>query len=308
MEGTQAKKTACFVITYERPQALLNSLKKISSQTCVPTYILILDNSVTDKTEKIVQPFLNEKVRYLKIGYNSGPAGAAKKGLKALSDIGFDYLFWSDDDNPPRNSTFFAELLDGANKLESEGEKWGIVGGKGGRLNYQTGRISSLSNNELKEGECVEVDSIPGGHGMLINAQVIKSGILPDESLFFGFEEFDFCLKAKSAGFRNYVVTAPWLKVRKEKNETSNKYRWKGSSFGKEENLKREYYSTRNLLQIFYRNRLYAPCLILLLKSFIKMPAAFRFGRSYGNKMARIQFKAVMAFLKGKFGQYEELY
>lgn len=308
MEGAQAKKAACFLITYERPQALLNSLKKISSQTRVPAYILILDNSLTDETEKIVQPFLNEDVGYLKMGYNSGPAGAAKKGLKELLDMGFDHLFWSDDDDPPRNSTFFEELLDGANKLEAKGVKWGMIGGKGGRLNYLTGRISSLSNRELKEGEFVEVDSIPGGHGMLINAEIVKAGIIPDESLFFGFEEFDFCLKAKSAGFRNYVVTAPWLKVRKEKNETSDEYRWKGSSFGKEENLKREYYSTRNLLEIFSRNRLHVPFLILLVKSLVKIPAAFRFGKSYGSKMARIQFKAIMAFFKGEFGQYEELY
>ncbi|MGM0933352.1 MAG: glycosyltransferase [Bacteroidota bacterium] len=308
MDSNQETKTACFIITYKRPDALLDSLKKIITQSYGPDYILIIDNSPADENEIKIQAFLNKNVVYWRMSSNIGPAGAAREGLRKLANMGFDYLFWADDNNPPRSSTFFRELLQGVNKLELEGMRWGIIGGKGGRLNPKTGRISSLTNRELKEGAYVEVDSIPGGHGMVINAEVVKAGILPDERLFFGFEEFDFCLKVKKAGFKNYVITEPWLEIRKEKNETADDFRWKSNSFGKKQYLRREYYSTRNLLMIFYRNGFYQAFFTLLIKSIVKMPLAFRFGLSYGLNMSRIQFKAILAFIQGKFGQDEELY
>ena len=165
-----------------------------------------------------------------------------------------------------------------------------------------------MSNKELKDSEYVEVDSIPGGHTMLVNSEVIRTGALPDEKLFFGFEEFDFCLKVKKKGFKNYVDAQSWLIVRKGSNLVQDNYRWTGKSFGSQETLKREFYSTRNLLNIFFKNGFIIPFLILLLKSLGKMFLGFRFGTAYGKKMFRIQFLALRAFFLKKYGMYGKLY
>lgn len=57
--------------------------------------------------------------------------------------------------------------------------------GKGGKFNKITGRIRSMSNQELEGKEIAEIDVVAGGQTLLVNAEIVKKGILPDASLFF---------------------------------------------------------------------------------------------------------------------------
>lgn len=292
---------AAFVMTYERPEVLLKTIHNLREQTFPPELILIVDNSISRSTEILLNKYQFSNLDYFRVGYNSGPAGASKIGLENLTVLGYDWIYWGDDDDPPRDNSVFEHLFQGIKELQDNGEKLGIFGGKGGHFNKFSGKIQSLSNKELKACKFVEVDSVPGGHTLLVNSEVIKAGALPDEKLFFGFEEFDFCLQVKNKGFKNYVDAQSWLKVRKNANLVQDNYRWTGKSFGSEESLKREFYSTRNLLNIFFKNRFLFPFLNLLLKSIGKMFVGFRYGPSYGKKMCRIQFMAICAFFLRDF-------
>ena len=294
---------AAFIMTYERPEVLQKTIAKLQNQSLPPELILVVDNSDTTRTEELVISLNSENIEYFRVGYNAGPAGAAKIGLQTLTAKGFDWIYWGDDDDPPRDVQVFQQLFEGVTGLTNRGVKLGIFGGKGGSLNKWTGRISSLSNRELQEASFVEVDSVPGGQDMLVNSEVIKAGILPDEKLFFGFEEFDFCLKVKSAGFSIYIDAANWLETRRNSGLTAKAYRWRGRSFGNKEYLQREFYSTRNLLEIFYRHRYYSAFLFFMLKSVVKMFLGFRFGSSYGKKMFRTEFFAIRAFFQQDFSQ-----
>ena len=273
-----------------------------------PEKILIIDNSISKTTELLLNKHQLSNLEYFRVGYNSGPAGASKIGLKKLTELGYDWIYWGDDDNPPRNNSVFEHLFVGIKELQDKGVNLGIFGGKGGHFNTFSGRIQSLSNKELKESKYVEVDSVPGGHTMLVNSEVIKAGAIPDEKLFFGFEEFDFCLQVINKGFKNYVDARSWLNVRKNENLIQDNYRWTGKSFGSRETLKREFYSTRNLLSIFFKNGFVFAFLILLIKSLGKMFLGFRYGTDYGTKMFRIQFLALRAFFLNEFGMFSKLY
>jgi len=287
---------------------LLKTIDNLREQTFPPELILIIDNSISRKTEILLKKQSLNNLEYIRVGYNSGPAGASKIGLEKLTELGYDWIYWGDDDNTPRDNSVFENLFEGIKELQDKRVNLGIFGGKGGHFNKFNGRIQSLSNKELKESKYVEVDSVPGGHTMLVNSEVIKAGALPDEKLFFGFEEFDFCLKVKNKGFKNYVDTQSWLNVRKKSNLVQDNYRWTGKSFGSEENLKREFYSVRNLLSIFFKNGFIFPFLILIFKIFGKMFLGFWYGTNYGNKMFRIQFLALRAFFLKEFGMYRKLY
>jgi GT2 family glycosyltransferase len=292
---------AAFVMTYERPEILLKTIYKLREQTFPPEFIVVVDNSISRKIEILLNKNHFSNLEYIRVGYNSGPAGASKIGLKKLTELGYDWIYWGDDDNPPRDNTVFEHLFEGIKELQNKGVKIGIFGGKGGQFNKFSGRIQSLSNKELKQSKYLAVDSVPGGHTMLVNSEVIKAGALPDENLFFGFEEFDFCLQVINRGFKNYVDTQSWLKVRRNANLVQDNYRWTSKSFGNAEILKREFYSTRNLLSIFLKNRFLFPLLILMLKSLAKMFLGYRYGTDYGNKMFRIQFLALRAFFLKDF-------
>ncbi|MCF4102672.1 glycosyltransferase [Gillisia sp. M10.2A] len=298
---------AAFVMTFERPDVLVETIKKIQSQSFPPAVVLIVDNSNNYTTQERLQKENLIGIEYLRVGYNSGPAGAAYLALKHLTNLGFEWIYWGDDDNPPRDTTVFANLMGAMEKLTSQGIKLGLLGEKGGKFNSFSGRIKSLSNFELKQGEYLEVDSIPGGHSMIVNTEVIKNKIFPNSDLFFGFEEFDFCLNIKKSSFKLMITTAPWLKVREENNLSNKEYRWRGNSFGKSDQLQREYYSTRNLLDIFYKHHYYIPFVILLIKSFGKMLLGFKYGTHYGRNMFLIQSHAITDFFKGNFGMKKHI-
>ena len=222
---------AAFIMTYERPEVLQKTIAKLQNQSLPPELILVVDNSETTRTEELVKSLNSENIEYFRVGYNAGPAGAAKIGLQKLTAKGFDWIYWGDDDDPPRDEQVLQKLFEGITNLTRKGVKLGIFGGKGGSLNKLTGRISSLSNQELQEASFVEVDSVPGGQDMLVNSEVIKAGILPDKKLFFGFEEFDFCLKVKSAGFSIYIDAANWLETRRNSGLTAKTLSLAGSFF-----------------------------------------------------------------------------
>lgn len=298
-------KYAAFIMTYERPGIIVATIEELLKQSFPPEYLLVIDNSLSHDTEEILKPMRSLSIGYYRVGENRGPAGAARIGLQKLSGMGFQWVFWGDDDNPPRDRNMLSHLFGKIHILEENGVNIGVYGGKGGKFNPLTGRIRTLANKELHRA-CVEVDSVPGGHSMLVNTDVVKKGILPDDKLFFGFEEFDFCLRVKKNGYKIFADSESWLKQRYKAGHLSNSYRWKGSSLGKPELLWRGFYSTRNLLEIFFKNGYYSAFLLLLVKSIVKMVIGFRYGYKYGSRMFIIQFAAVKAFFTQDFSRKED--
>ncbi|HET7361208.1 MAG TPA: glycosyltransferase [Salinimicrobium sp.] len=292
---------AAFIMTSERPGILLSTISKLQSQTLAPALILVVDNSESYATETAVRGLSSPEIEYFRVGFNSGPAGAALIGLQQLTKKGYKWLYWGDDDNPPRDNGVFEELFKKIAQLGKENIPIGIFSGKGGYLNKLTGRLRSLSNSELAKAKILEVDAVPGGHTMLVNAEIVKKGILPIKKLFFGFEELEFCLSLKNTGYRIFIDAQTWLQARHKANNTHKDYRWKDTAFGKCENFDREYYSTRNLLYIFWKHKLYFAFLFFLIKVLIKLFAGYWHGLHYGKKNFRAQGLALLHFFMGRY-------
>ena len=296
-------KFGAFVITYQRPELLRKTVQKLFNQSLPPDYILIVDNSTSDETAAEIDKFKSENIGYHKVGYNSGPAGAAMVGLQTLFARGYEWIYWGDDDDPPAHDRVFENLFKKLPVLEKEKINVGILGGKGGMLDTTTGRVRSLSNRELSKADVVEVDSVPGGHTLLVNSKVVAAGILPSPKLFFGFEELDFCVKVKNNGYGIFVDAEDWLKTRHEAGKTDENYQWKAPGFVNAENLWRDYYSSRNLLYIFYIYNYYSAFLFTLVKLVVKLVVGFGYGPEYGRKNFTVQWKACCDFFLGRFGK-----
>jgi GT2 family glycosyltransferase len=284
---------AAFIMTFERAGLLHGTIQALLAQTLPPEKILVVDNSISDETGHLLQSLKNEKVSYHRVGFNSGPAGAATIGLQILANEGFDWIYWGDDNDPPRDKTVFERLL----ALTPQLTKAGAIGSIGGKLNKVTGRTRNLRNNEL--GRVCEVDYIPGGKNFIISSTAVKTGILPSEELFFGFEELDYCLKLKRAGYKIYVDGEKWLASRIRSGRIDPNYKWSGSSLGKPI-TGRQYYSARNILYVLRWNRLYIAMIFNLFKILAKGVFDFRYGFSHGLKSFRIHSTAVLHFIIGK--------
>lgn len=294
-------KFAAFIMTYERPAVLSNTIAKLLNQTYAPCKILIVDNSLTSTTRRLVAKLNNSRIEYINVGYNSGPAGAASIGLQILTEQGYDWIYWGDDDDPPKKDDTFELMFTSIDSLQKKTPdiRLGIFGQIGGYFNGYTARMRNLYNKEL--GGIQEVDQIPGNKTMIINSKVVKAGVLPNAKLFFGFEELDFCLRVKKAGYVIMLDGDAWLKSRIELGKVNANYKWKGSHSGRVDLIWRQYYSGRNMLDILFKNKYYIGLLFFLIKLMAKSVYGFKFGSTYGLKNFKVQWLAIRDFLVGKF-------
>jgi len=294
---------AAFIMTYERPHVLLATIKDLFDQTIPPKKILVVDNSETLDTKNLISGLRDPRVEHLYVGYNSGPAGAAKIGLTRLVADGYHWVYWGDDDNPPAFKDSFEILL---SILNNQSSGIGIIGAVGHYFNEQIGEIKRMPDERLLKAKLdnvnfIKVDSIAGGQTMIVNSEVVKLGVLPDVKLFFGFEELDFCMKVKRSGFDLFVSTDLFIRSRvKHAKFNYNHPLYVKKKIGE---LGRQYYSVRNILLILKFNKLYKAFLFQFFKTTVKMFYGFRFGASYGSTNLRMLGKGIWVGLFGFYGK-----
>jgi glycosyltransferase involved in cell wall biosynthesis len=73
-----------FIITRNRSNILKSTIEEIFKQTFPPDSLLIIDNSDDEDTQLMYEQTNDSRLQYHKVGYNSGPAGAAAIGIKIL--------------------------------------------------------------------------------------------------------------------------------------------------------------------------------------------------------------------------------
>lgn len=291
------KNFAGFIMTYERPTVLANTIAKVFAQSIAPEKLLIVDNSESESSKKLIETMNDLRLEYTRIGYNSGPAGAASVGLQRLASEGYHWIYWGDDDDPPQDEGTFENQLNLALQVPNVG----IVGEVGVDFNKYTGRTSSFKNSELKQ--VMDAYAIAGNRQMIINRKVLDQGVLPTAELFFGFEELDFCLKVKRAGFR-IIFDGEKIKAgRARQGNYHPNYKWRGDRVQRDENLWRQYYSSRNMLHILSHNSFYIAYIYNLFKTVAKAIYSFRFGYIKGSKHFGIYWQAVSDHLKNKYGR-----
>lgn len=293
MAGT--KFFAAFIMTYERAHLLKETIDKVLEQTFPPEKILVVDNSDSLDTQYLLESINSPFIDYYRMGYNAGPAGAAKIGLQKLAEEGYQWIYWGDDDDPPTFKDTFEKLF---NIIESNSEnKLGIVGGVGQSFSRLTGTIDRVSTDLIRNSEWIEIDSVAGNQTMIVNADVVRMGILPDENLFFGFEELDFCMKVKKAGFKIMVSSELFIRAR----EKYNRLNYKRPLYIKKDlaMLRRQYYSMRNLLVILKRERLYIAYVYTIGKGMLKSLLGFCYGWKYGSTNFSMVFWGIVHSVNG---------
>lgn len=294
---------AAFIMTYERATILENSIKQILDQSRPPEKILIVDNSISLDTEQLIAQLNDVRLEYCRVGYNSGPAGAAKIGLQRLTDEGYQWIYWGDDDDPPTFHDSLEILM--SNVHDASFERVGVIGAVGQYFSKLTGNMVRVPNDALLQSGFLDADSVAGGQNLIVNAAVVKKGILPTQELFFGFEELDFCLQVKKAGFDIKVSTDLFARARK-KYARVNYY--KPLYVEKDiKHLSRQYYSTRNMLVILKSNGLHVAFAYNLIKDLVKSVIGFWYGWSYGRKNLSLLLKAIWDGLLNNLGQLKEI-
>lgn len=298
MEIKEKISYAAFVMTYKRPVILLETIEKMFNQTFPPEVVLIIDNDPDKSALSIANNFPKEKVQYYGVGYNSGPAGGAYFGLKLLFEQNWDWVLWTDDDDPP----VFEDSIQNIFSLlkEYKGKKpIGIIGAVGANFNLRKGSIARIESDKIESVQIV--DYIGGSMSPIVNKRVFNKSILPNPDLFFGFEDLSFCLEVKNAGFEILISGSEMLKYRENFNRLDipkTLYNLPDTS-----TLWRQYYSVRSLFSILNKQRkgLFG-LFIFISKTVIKSFLGYKKGFIYGNKYAKVHFLGLYHGIIGKNG------
>jgi GT2 family glycosyltransferase len=288
---------AAFIITKDRPIELIDTIKKLFDQSFPPSYILVVDNGSQTESKERINDLNDTRISHHSIGYNAGPAGGAYWGMKLLFEKRYDWVIWIDDDDPPKFDNLIEDLFDIVH--HNDNEFLGMVGAVGERFDRKKGTIVRLKDEQLTG--YLEVDTISGNMFPLVSKRIFEKGILPNKKLFFGFEELDFGLSLKRAGFK--ILTSGKLHLKHRKlagrlNLISNKNQKKLYS-----SLWREYYSARNLAFIlFHQEKSVIGTLTCICRNLLKSFIVFRYGFSYGTKVSSL---ILMGLFDGIFSRMD---
>ena len=165
--------------------------------------IIVVDNGSTDMSLQRIGLW---KYRYMKVIRNKENLGFTKgmnKGIKLALKKGAENILLL---NPDTEVSFGflepllankAEIVSPVIKFKRKGE---CVYDFGGRVNFLIGRTTHLEKNNVNA-HLSSIDYV-SGCCMLIRRKVFEKIGLLDERYFLFFEDSDFCLRAKRAGFK----------------------------------------------------------------------------------------------------------
>jgi len=263
----------------------LHSLEKLD----YPNFeVLAIDN---DPNHRLGDLRFDYKITKLANEKNLGFSGGNNTGIKYAMEHGADYILLLNND-----TLIEPEFLKVLVEAGEKDEKVGILGPMIYKLNTNEPHFAGGKINCLYTG----AKHVPGavdfitGACLLIKRKVIeKIGLMPEE-YFLYFEDAEWCLKARRAGFSCKVVQNARInhKVSKNTQEFSFSY---------------IYYHYRNGLLLARRNApffvrilAYKVSFLVYLKQIIKlalMPSK--------KEWAKAAMKGIEDFYKGKTGQYE---
>lgn len=206
-----AGRTAVVIVTRNRKQTLLACVASVLRLQGQPAEVVVVDNGSTDgSAQALVETF--PLVRLVRLEENRGPAGGRNAGWRLIrARAGLEHVLFFDDDSVPA-ADFLVRLLEAA----AANRRAGIVCGKGYTkcpsrtimsagvaANLWTGRIADIGAGELDKGQYDaprELDAC-GGFGMLVRCDTLEALGGFDERFWpYGWEDIDFCLRARRAG------------------------------------------------------------------------------------------------------------
>jgi hypothetical protein len=221
METMIYPRTAIIILNWNGVADTVECLESLKKMTYPHYSIIVVDNGSDGDDVRILREKFGDYVHIIANDRNYGFAEGNNIGIRYALSKGTDYVFLLNND-----TTVASDSLDEMVKAGESDARIGILGpkiyfydkpdiiwGAGGKINWWLGAIRLRGYGEVDVGQwdnLAERDILSGA-ALLIKSELLEKISLLDSSFFFGFEDFDFCIRARRAGFR--VVYVPKAKV-----------------------------------------------------------------------------------------------
>jgi hypothetical protein len=207
--------TTAVIVNFRTADKAVTAVRSLQASNPPVASIIVVDNGSGDDSARRIASSV-DGIRLIEEPTNRGFSAACNVGIRLALQLGASRILLLNPDATISRSAVatMARLLDD--------EPIGIVGpivvsktepkqieSSGIRYSQTTGRMWNLDFGRLlsstARAERRMVDAV-SGCAMLIKGQVFEETGLLDEDYFFGFEDIDFCLRARAKGFLSAVA------------------------------------------------------------------------------------------------------
>lgn len=217
-----APRVAILILCYngiDDTLACLESLRQVEyPQGCFE--VIVLDNASQDATPARVREHFPD-VTVIENGANLGFAAGNNVGLRYALEHGFEYALLLNNDTEVQPN-FLQGLIETAERDPAIGvvgptiyyaEQPDLIWSAGGWIDWRRGTSSMRGGNERDQGQysaVADVDFVSGCVLLCKRAVLERAGLL-DERFFMYYEETEWCVRIKRAGFR--IIHSPHTSV-----------------------------------------------------------------------------------------------
>ncbi len=203
------------VLSYNGREVTLEALESLRRMKYPSYELIVVDNGSTDGSHEAVGARFPEVTR-VRTEENLGPAGGANLGVRHALDGGFDYVLILNND-----IEVAPDLLTEMVRLAESSPEIGIVGPKsyfywdrrriwsaGGRVTFREAVTRERGSKALDRGQ-LDRDVAVGyvnGCAQLVQREVFERIGLWDPIFHLSFEDADFCLRARRAGWQSWYA------------------------------------------------------------------------------------------------------
>jgi GT2 family glycosyltransferase len=245
-----SESVAVVVVTFNRADLLVGMLDGLAAQTRRPDAVIVVDNASTDHTRAVLEERTDLPLTAIHAEENTGGAGGFHRGMKAAYDAGFDRIWLMDDDVVPAPGCL-AELLshDGPCQMAVREDRSGRLVEKSATrfdlrnplaVRPKTESIDSRYATRAEMPAEVSLDNV-AFEGFLVHRRVIDAIGFPDPRYFIFYDDVDFAIRARRAGFPIVAVRDAVLVRQLDFDQQHALDTWKG------------FYMYRNLFVVHLR-------------------------------------------------------
>ena len=250
MSERRHETVAVVVVTYNRAALLTRMLAGLAALDTGPDTVIVVDNASTDHTSTVLAGVTDLPLQVIRPEENLGGAGGFNAGVSAACDQGFDRIWLMDDDVVPApdcldvlmavdEDCLMAVREDTSGRLV---EKAAVTFDLRNplRLRPKTAMVETTYGTRDRMPELAEIQNV-AFEGFLVRRRVVEEIGLPDAAFFIFYDDVDFALRARRAGYRIWAVRDAVLVRQLDFDQQHDLSGWKG------------YYMYRNLFVVHRR-------------------------------------------------------
>lgn len=251
---TAPERVAVVVVTYNRSELLSRMLDGLATQTHRPDLVLVVDNASTDDTAAVLEQRVaagDLPLQVITSEENLGGAGGFHLGSRTAYEAGYDRIWLIDDDVVPAPDCLAVlmaadedclmvvrEDLTGA-LAEKAAVRFDLTNPL--RIRPKVATVDQTWATRAQMPERVAVENV-AFEGFMFRRRVADRIGLPDPSFFIFYDDVDYAVRAREAGFTIWALRDAVLVRQLDFNQQHDLSGWKG------------YYMYRNLFVVHLRH------------------------------------------------------